>query len=406
MATVLHRAAWIATGSTGQDMPAVIADGGVLIKNNRILACGPAGDLQKEVDQTVDHGDKVLTPALVNGHAHLELSWTADKRPTTSSTPGAMPGWISNLLNLRESRENDVDVRHEAELALQEMHESGIDLLSDIGNRSDSAGIGAGSGVEIVFLLELFGISHASEEAALDRLAGYDDNLFCTPHAPYSTGPGLLQQLKKRASRNRHPYSIHLAESVDEIEFLQTGTGPFRAFLEERGVWDGTFTPPSLGPVQYLDQLGLLDSSTLCVHCVHLKDQDIDLLARKNAKVCLCPASNRFLEVGKAPLAALLQHGILPALGTDSLASNLTLSIWEEMRFLRQDHPEINPETIFAMATQGGALALGREKDYGMLTPGKKARLLAISHSENSTAAILEFLTSAGKSMQVEWVSS
>ena len=83
--------------------------------------------------------------------------------------------------------------------------------------------------------------------------------------------------------------------------------------------------------MEYLDSLGVLDSNTLCVHAVHVSKAEIVTLAEKKVRVCLCPGSNRFLGVGKAPVTEFLAHGILPALGTDSRASNTRLSMWREM---------------------------------------------------------------------------
>jgi cytosine/adenosine deaminase-related metal-dependent hydrolase len=101
-----------------------------------------------------------------------------------------------------------------------------------------------------------------------------------------------------------------------------------------------------------------------------------------------------------------LAHGILPALGTDSKASNALLSIWREMRLLREDQPELSPETVFSMATRGGAEAWGIDSELGTLEPGKHARILKVycQSNINSSEDILEYMTTAGESVHVEWV--
>ena len=125
-----------------------------------------------------------------------------------------------------------------------------------------------------------------------------------------------------------------------------------------------------------------MDERTLCIHAVHVSEEEIDLLAAACAKVCLCPTSNRFLRVGRAPVRGYLERGILPALGTDSRASNPELSLWREMRVLAEENPELDPARIFAMATLGGAQALGLEADYGALAPGRKADILVVPLAE------------------------
>ena len=119
----------------------------------------------------------------------------------------------------------------------------------------------------------------------------------------------------------------------------------------------------------------------------------------------MCPGSNRFLGVGKAPVTEFLAHGILPALGTDSRASNTVLSMWREMSLLREDHPGLEPEIVFGMATRGGADAWGVAGDIGTLEPGKRALVLKIgSMGMASGDEVFEFMTTVGESVQVEWL--
>lgn len=105
----------------------------------------------------------------------------------------------------------------------------------------------------------------------------------------------------------------------------------------------------------------------------------------EGVKICLCPGSNQYLGTGTAPVQRFLDQGLLPALGTDSLASNPALSLWREMQILAETHPEIALAAIFRMATQGGAEALGVERRFGSLEPGKDGNLLVISTSDELT---------------------
>ena len=105
-------------------------------------------------------------------------------------------------------------------------------------------------------------------------------------------------------------------------------------------------------------------------------------MAGTGVKVCLCPGSNRFLGVGSAPVERYLAQGILPALGTDSLASNPELSLWREMRLLAEASDAPDPSVIFAMATLGGAQALHLDAHLGSLEPGKEADVLAVPLAE------------------------
>lgn len=396
---ILHRAPFVVPVGAP-----LITDGAVLTENGLILDVGLFADLRTTPGtRIIDHPGTILTPALVNGHIHLELAHLSELGQR--ATPKNFVEWIGNLARLREKKGGQGGFA-KAQALLDSLYHSGVGLAADIGNLPASRGIGGKSRVRVLFFLEMLGLSQQAAERNFQQLADLDrenEDVACTAHAPYSTVVNLLQGLKKRAGEKKQLFPIHTAESADELEFLQNGSGPIRDFVEEKGVLDGSFTPPGCTSVEYLDRLGLLDHLTLCVHCVHLSDKEIELLYLRQAKVCLCPGSNRYMGVGKAPVEKILAQNILPALGTDSPASNPHCSIWEEMRLLCQDHPGIDPATVFAMATRGGAEALG-EAEYGTLGPGKAARFLAVKYDIGKDREIFDFLTRIGNKVKIEWL--
>jgi cytosine/adenosine deaminase-related metal-dependent hydrolase len=418
----VHRGPWLVTGLTSgaNGVPReFIEDGAVAVAEGKILAVGKYSSIKKEFGHynTHDHEGRVLTPALINAHCHLELSYfnLANKVQGQKGYQGDPTVWIRDLLAEQEkffknSNDNEILALNYARQTLQQMSTEGIALVGDVGNSLTSRNIGDNQSTRVYFLLELLGLTQEAEIKTVERLKNIAaDKIYeigCTAHAPYSTTPTSIQTIKKLAVEQGHIFSIHVAESKQEVEFLQLGTGAFREFLQDRGAWDGSFKIPGKGSVQYLDSLGVIDSKTLCVHTVHVDSTDIEILANKKAKVCLCPGSNRFLGVGKAPVTELLAHGILPALGTDSKASNESLSMWREMRLLREDHPGLSPELVFSMATCGGAEAWGVVSEMGTLEPGKRSLVLAISSMENLYTAqdVFEYLTTAGDAIQAEWL--
>lgn len=420
---VIHRSQWIVQGMLSNSAACghkVLEDGAIVIADGIIQSVGLYRDVKREFSsyQTLDHGASILVPALINAHCHLELSHLkpADKKQDIESYTGDMTVWIRNLLAERErflhgSSDAEKLILQHARKAMQDMSSSGVGFIGDVGNSLASRNIGKDQDIRVCFLLEILGMSKDSEARTFTRLeniaAESGPDIEFTPHAPYSTTPGLIRAMKERALRHKHIVSIHVAESMQEVEFLQTGRGKLREFLVERGGWDGSFAVPEAGPVEYLDNLGIIDDRTLCVHVVHVNHAEINILAAKKAKVCLCPGSNRFLGVGKAPVTEFLERGILPALGTDSRASNEKLNLWREMRLLREDHPGLAPETVFAMVTRGGAEAWGISSAMGTLEPGKQAEVLAVKNKEkiNSPEQIFEFLTSAGETVQSKWLN-
>lgn len=392
----LYRAPFVVTGNGP-----VIVDGAVLTEDGLVAAVGLYAELKGVDAQLKDYEGHVIAPALVNCHAHLELSYLAGLVGDCPAL-GDMTGWIRRLLAARAAHD-DVATQNDASLmALARLYAGGCRAVADIGNRAESGLIGGGFKTEVLFFLELLGLCGDSEEKALAALSGIDADVRCTAHAPYSAGPALIRALKARAGNSLFP--MHVAESAQEIEFLRTGGGPFADFLGERGVKVADFTPPGMGAVRYLESLGVLDRQTLCVHGVHVEDEEISLLADRGAAVCLCPGSNRFMGVGVAPVQKMLARGIPLVLGTDSLASNPHLSLWREMQVLREDHPDLSSEAVFAMASVNGARLLGMEDRIGVIAPGVSSSLLAVRCPAKNAAEVLEFLTSVGMDISLEWL--
>lgn len=377
-----------------------IMDGAVAVANEIIVDVGPATRLLKDAASVVDHEGCLLMPGLINGHAHLELSAfaTLGRQPETT---GNMVAWIKKLMAMRLAAAEQQETQTVAAAkTLAAMRAEGIALIVDIGNESSLLPEIPGPGPQICFLREILGLSQTRVTAAQKLLSTISGPV--TAHGPHSTAPTLLRTIKERAKKQKSIFSLHMAESPAEIEFLATGQGPFRDFLTEIGGWDNSYTPPGCGAGHYLERLGLLDAQTLCVHAVHLEAAEINILAQRRAGVCLCPGSNQFLGVGKAPLGKLLAAGIVPALGTDSAASNPELSIWREMRLLAADHPDVSPQIIVSMATMAGARAVGQDDFYGSLAPGQSGHFLAVPCADLQHP--YDFLTHDSIPKEVRWL--
>jgi cytosine/adenosine deaminase-related metal-dependent hydrolase len=417
----LYRSPWLVTMAAPGFLPAALADddaglliedGAVCVAGQRIVDVGRFADLRKRYGRAalVDYEDSVLTPGLVNGHAHLELSHTGTIDAAAVGRRPVFTDWIRELIARRDdSRLAETGRLEAARAMLDSLHSSGVGLLADIGNDPASIEIGRDSAVHVCFFLELIGMSKTAGQRALDlqHMLQDADDFSCTVHSPYACSSDLIRYIKKQASQRGHFLPLHVAETINEIEFLRSGSGEIKDFLVERGSWDNSFVPlgrDGAGAVSYLDALGVLDAKTLCVHTVHVTPAEINMLAARQAKVCLCPGSNRFLGVGRAPVRAMLEAGLLPALGTDSLASNPVLNIWQEMNILREEQPGIRPSLVFGMATRGGAEALGFAGSFGVLRPGARTPFLRVFCRETSPALIFEYLTTLGLEACITWV--
>ncbi|MDU9049094.1 MAG: amidohydrolase family protein [Candidatus Electrothrix sp. Rat3] len=394
----IHRAPWLLPISCPP-----LADGGIAVRADRILDLGGFQQLAHHYPDAkiIDHPDAVLMPGLINAHTHLELSHLAYL--SQEPAPTNFTCWIGHMLVERAKADADKKtILDAARTVLSQQEDQGVVAIADISNTGLIRELIPEFPGHLLCLKEYLGLRASELAAALNSLKKEADHPYvcCTAHAPYSTHLDLLRALKKRATRLGQIFSIHIAESTAEHDMISQGTGEMRDFLEQRGFWDESFQPTgsdSKGSVSYLHQHGLLDSRTLCVHCLHVTGQEMDLLAETDAKVCLCPGSNRYLGVGTAPVENYLRKGILPALGTDSLTSNPELSIWREIRLLAEEHPTVDPGDILRMATLGGAEALSLDKQLGSLAKGKEAAILAVKLTESvrNISSLAEYLVSA-----------
>jgi 5-methylthioadenosine/S-adenosylhomocysteine deaminase len=201
----------------------------------------------------------------------------------------------------------------------------------------------------------------------IDRWQGL--NPLITPavfvHSPYTCSSATLQNAKELALVNNVPLFIHVAESSSEPDMINNMQGG--------------------SPVKHLEALGILDSKTICVHCVWVDEEDLDILAERDAGVVVCPQSHLKLASGISPLKNMLAKGIRVGLGTDGAASNNSLDMFREMDIcakiqkIRFRDPVAVPATeILKMATIGGTKVLGTKENVGHLVPGNRADIILV----------------------------
>ena len=194
-------------------------------------------------------------------------------------------------------------------------------------------------------------------------------------HAPYSVSPALFRAVAAWNTARSGFQTVHLAESQAEIDFLAKGDGYFEGLLKRRGRWVPDFQPPKAGAAAYLGGLGFLGPRTLTVHGAQLSAADCALLAGTRTWLVLCPRANRYTGAGSPPVPELLKAGVNLCLGTDSLAGNWDLNLFGEMLWLYRNFPACPGDLWLRQGTLNGARALGRDQEFGSLTPGKQAAL-------------------------------
>lgn len=354
----IHRAGWIVV-----DASTIVENGCIEVENGIIIGVykgTPTGKI-------IDHGPGVLMPPLVNAHLHLELSALKNRLPFDKG----FKYWVKTLLEKRDALTQETLVK-EARKAALNLKESGNLYVGEISTLGITKTIMEDSGLSGIWFHEFLGMKRQAVHTRKQDPVSFS----VAGHAPHTSSPELLSALKERSRSDNLPFSIHVAESEEESEFIRDKKGSWADFLTDRGIDWSTWDIGSKTPIAYMNDMGLLDPLTISVHVLNVNDKDMGILAQSKSKVCVCPRSNSNLHGRLPDIEKMIKYGIEPALGTDSLASCDSLNILDEMVFVKNHYPALDPEIIFSMATINGAMALGLERLTGTLSKGKKAWFL------------------------------
>ena len=350
----------------------------VVIDDGRIGAILPHAQARSgyTASRTVALPGHVVLPGLVNAHTHAGMTLLrgfADDLP--------LMRWLEEHVWPAERRwVGEEFVRDGTMLAVAEMLRGGTTCFNDMYFHPDEAGrTAAAVGMRCVLGMIVLDfpsvwakdageyLSRATEVHDEFRSHPLVDTAFA-PHAPYTVSDGPLERIRTLADELDVPVHIHLHETAGEVE--------------------GALAQDGVRPFARLDRLGLVSPRLMAVHMTALEDGEIERLAECGAHVVHCPESNLKLASGFCPVAKLLAAGVNVALGTDGAASNNDLDMIQEMRTaslvakaVAGDATAAPAHRAIAMATIGGARALGKEEAIGSLRPGKAADLIAVDLS-------------------------
>ena len=351
-----------------------IAEGGVAIEGNRIVAVGPASELQG--DERHQYDECAIIPGFVNAHTHLEYAAYAgfgDGLP--------FGAWLATHVS-RKRRLDREDVAAIARAGAADCLASGVTTVADCSFTGAAAEAASELGLRAVVYLEVFGAEPPDVLERFEELRAaaeaYESGLVrlgVSPHAPYS----VSRDVYRACAALGLPLATHLSESTAEVAYLRDGSGPWEGL-------DFLVAPPGTTGPRLLDEEGVLGPGLLAVHCVQVEPDEIELLARQGVGVAHCPRSNAMLGCGVAPVTALLAAGVRVGLGTDSPASTPSFDMFDELRAAimlartaSEDAGAMSATAALRLATLGSAEALRMEHEIGSLRPGKRADLASVS---------------------------
>ncbi|MCE7576412.1 amidohydrolase [Aliivibrio fischeri] len=352
----------------------VIDDGVVVVKNDKIIAVGDEKLLEQYyAPKNIDANDGIVMPGMINAHNHLPM--IAFRGLGEEGISNRLFAYFFPLEAQKLSREL---IYNAAKLGAIDLAQSGVTTYADMYYHMDEmakatkeVGLRAVLGETVI----KFPVVDAKQpyggiQYAKSFIEEYQNDPLITPayapHAVYTVSKEKLQEINQLSEDYDVPVLIHVAEFPNE----------------EARIKDPT---KATSPVEYLEEIGVLDERMVIAHGIHLSQHDQALLKQADAGVVYNPMANAKGATGIAPAWDMFRADMRVGLGTDGPMSSNQVDLWRTLsyaanmqRLKNSDRTIMIPEQVIEMATIGGAKALHMEDEIGSLEVGKKADIIIV----------------------------
>ena len=350
----------------------VLENGLLVVDNGRIIEL--RDDLTDIPHEKIEFFDGILCPGFVNAHCHLELSFLKNEL----NEGQGLPGFISEIVSKRNADPERIEAAIEA--ADLEMEKTGIVAVGDISNGTDSIQVKQKSKLFYHTFVEVFDLTadrcpSAFQSGLYIQKQFSDAGLRSTlaPHAPYSTSPELLDKLFLHSKQHHEFTTIHNQETATEDLMFAEDKGVLvellKGFDESFATWGGNHSSSLDYTLSHFEKSGTLQ----LVHNTFATNDEVNLALQRypNLYWCICARANQFIEKVNPPVELLSRLNCKLTIGTDSYASNWSLSILDELKHISGFDDSISLEQLLISATINGANFLGLQQQYGSFQVGK-----------------------------------
>ncbi|MBS1496430.1 MAG: amidohydrolase family protein [Bacteroidetes bacterium] len=368
-----------------------------LLPAGQVLVTSAEGKI-KEIIPDADAGDDVeiyqgiLCPGFINCHCHIELSHLHGQIAEHT-------GLVSFVQQVMSKRHATPEHKQQSMLQAQnELWQSGTMAIADICNTADSVTLKQQSNLYWHNFMEVAGFDDAGALNRFTNATNLQNEFihagllaYITPHAPYSVGKKLFDLINNATAKQL--ISIHNQETRDENNLYKNKTGDFLSLYKNAGIDISSFSPTGLTSLQSYAPYFTQQQGLLLVHNSFTNQSDISFLAHtsnlSNYHFCICINANLFIENTLPPIEILIDNNCHIVLGTDSLASNHCLNMFEEIKTIQKHYPGIALEKILQWATLNGAQTLGIQDKFGSFDTGLQPGILHINHQANAVTRII-----------------
>jgi cytosine/adenosine deaminase-related metal-dependent hydrolase len=364
-----------------------IDDGAIAVAADRVAAVGRFEEIRAVGGSVIDLGEAVILPGLINAHCHLDFTSLRGVIPQQRS----FADWIIQI-NGRRRDLSDEDFLASITLGFAEARRWGTTTIANIESMPALLERIAPPPLRTWWFAELIDVrpSQPAEEMIGDSLSFFRNKenwlggAGLSPHAPYTASPKLTRLAAETARRHKMLLTTHLAESDEEMEMFRDGRGRLFELLQSLGRPMGDCGTGKT-PLAVMLERGVIDDRWIVVHLNELSEEDLGRLeSGPRFHLAHCPRSSRHFQHRAFALRQLRDLGFNICLGTDSLASNSSLSLFAEMRTVRDVHQWLEPARILEMATTNSARALHQTDALGRIRTGFQADLIALPIEDGS----------------------
>jgi len=361
-----------------------LKDGAVVVDAaGRIAAVGPFAEIARDTsEEVVELGKQVLLPGLINAHCHLDYTGLRN----AINRQRSFTRWITRINALKRQMTNDDYLEAIAE-GFREMRAWGTTTVCNLEAFPELLPLMPRPPLRTWWFLELIDLrGRVPTEALLagalaffEKHEGWLGGFGLNPHAPYTASPELYRLCAECAAQFGMPLTTHLAESADEEAMFRRGEGEMATFFQALGrPMDDC--GHGMSAFSTAVRNGLVGPGWLIAHANELDGPDLALIAATPGEwhVVHCPRSHAFFKHRSFPWERLEAAGACISLGTDSLASNDTLSLFAELQTAQETMPHLSSETLLKTVTTHPARALGQTGKLGVIQPGACADLIAL----------------------------
>jgi cytosine/adenosine deaminase-related metal-dependent hydrolase len=382
-----------------------IENGAVAMWQDRVIDVGPFADVAKRNRGEIsDFGDQAVLPGLINPHCHLDYTCLRRKIPPQKT----FVDWI-RAINAEKTNLSASDYVASINDGFAEAKRFGTTAIANLEAFPElipqvEPSIRTWWFAELIDVREPERAREIVDRAVVSLKSA--ENWGLAPHAPYTASAKLYRYTVRVAQREDVLLSTHLAESQEEMSMFRDGAGALREFVKEvgRDVSDCGGTTPLARFLEIVKDPSVslhstrADNKWIAVHLNELSRHDFDLLERSKNRLHIvhCPRSHAYFGHSPFMFQELREFGFNICLGTDSLASNVDLSLFAEMRTFQRSWPGVSPEDILSMITVNAAAALGKPDLLGRIRQNSFADLVAIPFSGSRKSLFDELIAHEG----------